>query len=259
MRHPPVLTVAIAVHDALESLASPAASVIGASGAPPKLALVESAPKETPAPGARRQSEPGKPMSTAERITELIEQRPGIRNAEIADALDIDVELVRPAIHSRIQNSRIIVYKVPGPNGVLINTYMINPKWTPADAEFVPAGAADSEPELLPVRQVIVPSRAAARTPKKKAKAKARPRTAGKAAAARAMVSAPDEAGQTQRMPAERLGPTAAADEDEFTCAVLHDGRGEIRAAGGRLLLTADQVAIVAAHFMRCAAPSTTI
>lgn len=96
----------------------------------------------------------------AEQITNLIAQRPGIRNIEIADELGLDPAEVRPIIKGRIENSRIIVDKVQGING-LVNAYRMNPKWKASDADFVPVKRDpedDGEPGFRPARKVLVPA-----------------------------------------------------------------------------------------------------
>lgn len=94
-------------------------------------------------------------------IVELIKARPGVRNSEIAEELDIDASVVQPMLQRRIANSEIIVEKVQA-GGRYINAYRYNPKWTPSDAAFQPERAAPrlepGESNPLPVRQTTVPA-----------------------------------------------------------------------------------------------------
>lgn len=205
-------------------------------------------------------------MSQAETITKLIEARPGIRTAEIADELEIEMELVRPCIQPRIANSRIIVDKVPGPNGMLINAYRVNPKWTPADAKFTPKPAAstdEGEKNPLPIRQTVTAAPAQwVASAAKKAAAKKSPGKKKRSPVTTTRKTASNKASSTNSPVSERqLSTTQKVEEspapapgvapDLFACAVYHDGRGEIRTAAGNLVLTPGQVAIVARHFAR--------
>lgn len=149
-RSPTLRAAAIAVAGAMRAIsADSSTTMIGAArrgyqlGAPP---VDKNARNDGQVVTAPRQPEPEEYMaSILDRITDLIAQRPGIRTAEIADALDLDLSMVRPAINGRIQNSRIIADKVLGPNNKFINAYRINPKWTPADEAFEPAVAQQED------------------------------------------------------------------------------------------------------------------
>lgn len=236
-------------------------------------------------------------VSNIDQITQLIVARPGIRDVEIAEELNLPQECIRPMIHSRITNSRIIVDKVSGMAGCLINAYRINPLWTPEDEAFQPQRNApvdeDGARESLPVRQTIVPAREAGPLPVAKPKKTRKPHTATTQAPAQSLSTAqlnatltsaaemPDvgpgvivdantvDAVVTQprtkrpyvrRQPASTSAPVAPAqgdlfDNEPFVCAVYHDGRGELRAPSGRLVLSAVEVGTVARHFGRAQTP----
>lgn len=210
----------------------------------------------------------------AERITALIAQRPGIRTAEIADELGLDPEVVPLIIKRRLETSQIIAEQVPGIEaGKLHNAYRINPKWTPEDGNFVAEKSnlgEDGERPSLPVRQSSVPASQAAAIPaprqKRKYVRKAKPGEAPVPADAKAATKAKPAAAKAATAPAGRqpqkqveapvVVPVDAAkpvevvvEPNPFVCAVYHDGRGEIRTAEGRIVLTAEQREIVGRHF----------
>jgi hypothetical protein len=195
--------------------------------------------------------QPSAAASQVDRITDLIAAQPGIRTAEIAEALDIDADLVRPYLQPRIENSRIIVYKVPGLTGRLVNSYKINPRWTPADANFAPATTVPDEDDVDnwpagPGR------RASTKAPVAKRRAAAKP--AAKRSVKKA-VARPSKKAASAEMPVPAIDPVADPAAPEFFCAVFHDGRAEILAGGARVALTAEQAAAVALHLGRFIAP----
>lgn len=133
-------------------------------------------------------------VSTIDKITNLIQDRPGIRDIEIAEEINVDVTCVRPMIHSRISNSRIIVDKVNGMAGRLINAYRINPLWTPADDNFKPAPSAkasDIEVDTLPMRQIMVPAGEKRPLPIKKVRQPRKARSAPEASPVQAVSATP--------------------------------------------------------------------
>lgn len=242
MRAPTVSKTTLAVHAALEQLVTQQIAV-GASLAPPSRVPVDRSPV-APAPA-----------SLSERIVALIAVRPGIRNAEIADELDIAADLVRPLIQARLANSQIIADMVPASGGQLISAYRLNAKWTPADADFVPAPrAADDDAG----DDVAKSPRATG--PGSRTKARAKP---GAKAAARP--AAPVKRKYVRKTPLSSTAPPAGSPggagigaltmpvevDHNFTCALLHDGRAVIKTTAGTVALTSDQAAAVARHLSR--------
>jgi hypothetical protein len=205
-------------------------------------------------------------VKEADRITHHIAANPGIRAPELADALDLDQNLINPILKRRIDEGQIVVGEVRGLNKLMVATYTINSHWK-APAEDA---AAESARDVLPVRQTSVPAvqalandSAAIAAPRQK---RAYVRRAKPDAAAAVKDAAPAKRPRKTRaapatppvvvpaappvvvaMPA----PQSAPADDQFVCATYHDGRGEIRTAEGRLVLSQSQVELVGRHFAR--------
>lgn len=56
-------------------------------------------------------------------ILDLIALTPNIRDVEISDKLDIDIERVRPAIQAEIKSGLIVVAPIQAPNGLMVDSY----------------------------------------------------------------------------------------------------------------------------------------
>lgn len=69
-----------------------------------------------------------------EKIIQLITERPNMRDMEIADRLDLDVEQVGRALADDINSGKVLVAQVRAPNGRMVDTYRIHGAAEPQSA-----------------------------------------------------------------------------------------------------------------------------
>lgn len=62
-----------------------------------------------------------------QQILELITKQPGIRDVEIADKIDIDLDQVHRDLSDAVSNNEVWVEKIIAPNGLKVNGYSRNP------------------------------------------------------------------------------------------------------------------------------------
>lgn len=112
-------------------------------------------------------------LSVTARIVELIQRRPSIRQVEIADQIDLDMDEVRRLLEPYINDGSILVGKVIAPNGRTVDAYRINPEFSPrlpappAENVITPRAApvTETKPMTTPENVGLVDAKSAKRKP----------------------------------------------------------------------------------------------
>lgn len=86
-----------------------------------------------------------------QQILALIAKRPGIRDVEIADAIDIDLNQVHRDLADAVANNDVWVEKIIAPNGLKVNGYSRNPAATGWQAPVVAAPVIPAPAPAAPV------------------------------------------------------------------------------------------------------------
>jgi hypothetical protein len=97
-----------------------------------------------------------------QQIMMLIAKQPRIRDVEIADTLDMDMDQVHRDLSDAVASNEVWVEKITAPNGLKVNAYSINPTssgWSSGwKAHSVAAPASQPSAVPIPVAPVVSPA-----------------------------------------------------------------------------------------------------